>query len=107
MVFGSMELSKEMDVTSMFALLLSMALHLCPILFNYGDHELTLDSNNPVKDINNNAINCNVNGNNAVSRYVTVAAGANFEFEWYHNSRGDEIIASVSSSHSIRAAGIS
>lgn len=27
---------------------------------------------------------------------MVVPAGANFEFEWYHDNRGDEIIAAVS-----------
>lgn len=49
------------------------------------------------------AINCNVNGGNAVSTSVAVAAGAQFEFEWYHDNRGDEIIAAVSGLFSRRS----
>ncbi|KAL0633107.1 hypothetical protein Q9L58_008007 [Maublancomyces gigas] len=51
-------------------------------------------NNNPLKDITSSTINCNVNGANSVSTSVAVAAGAKFEFEWYHDARGDEIIAS-------------
>ncbi|RPB17541.1 glycoside hydrolase family 61 protein [Morchella conica CCBAS932] len=50
-------------------------------------------NNNPVKDITSSAINCNVAGTSAVGSSVTVATGATFEFEWYHDVRSDDIIA--------------
>ncbi|KAK0380352.1 glycosyl hydrolase family 61 [Colletotrichum limetticola] len=50
------------------------------------------DNNNPVKDITSDAIVCNVNGAKAQTGFVKAAAGDEFKFEWYHNSRGDDII---------------
>lgn len=41
-----------------------------------------------------------MNGARTVSSSVSVSAGAYFEFEWYHDSRGDDIIAAVSGIHS-------
>ncbi|KAG9081850.1 hypothetical protein FRC07_014398, partial [Ceratobasidium sp. 392] len=48
-------------------------------------------NNNPVKDINSSAMSCNVN-NRAVSKYLSVKSGDTLTFEWYHNSRNDDII---------------
>ncbi|PGH12483.1 hypothetical protein AJ79_04227 [Helicocarpus griseus UAMH5409] len=50
-------------------------------------------SNDPVKDLSSPAIACNVNGN-PVSEFAKAAAGDEIMVEWYHNSRGDDIIAS-------------
>ncbi|KAJ3571920.1 hypothetical protein NP233_g3444 [Leucocoprinus birnbaumii] len=49
-------------------------------------------TNNPVKDLNSSAMTCNVN-NSPVSRRVSVKSGDKLTFEWYHDSRGDDIIA--------------
>ncbi|CAE6402189.1 unnamed protein product [Rhizoctonia solani] len=49
-------------------------------------------SNYPVKDLNSNAVACNVN-NRAVPKTLKVKAGDTVTFEWFHNSRDDEIIA--------------
>ncbi|KAK6189510.1 hypothetical protein LQW54_013196 [Pestalotiopsis sp. IQ-011] len=51
-------------------------------------------TNDPVKDLTSSDIACNVAGATAVSDFVTAAAGDTLNFEWYHDSRGDEIIAS-------------
>ncbi|KAI5811540.1 glycoside hydrolase family 61 protein [Peziza echinospora] len=48
-------------------------------------------TNNPLKDVTQQSINCNVN-NNPVSKYVEVKAGDKITFEWYHDYRGDDII---------------
>ncbi|KAK1657969.1 family 61 glycosyl hydrolase [Colletotrichum godetiae] len=50
------------------------------------------DNNNPVKDITSDAIVCNLNGGKAQTGFVKAAAGDDLTFEWYHNSRGDDII---------------
>lgn len=50
-------------------------------------------NNNPVKDLTSAAIACNVNGGVAGSSFVTAAAGSQVSFEWYHDNRGDDIIA--------------
>lgn len=50
-------------------------------------------NNYPVKDVTQPAIACNVNGGQAVPQFVQVAAGDQIEFEWYHDTRGDDIIA--------------
>ncbi|KAL0953275.1 hypothetical protein HGRIS_004525 [Hohenbuehelia grisea] len=49
-------------------------------------------NNNPVKDLKSSATACNVN-NNPVSNYVSVKNGDKLTFEWYHDSRNDDIIA--------------
>ncbi|KXN86544.1 putative endo-beta-1,4-glucanase D [Leucoagaricus sp. SymC.cos] len=49
-------------------------------------------NNNPVKDLTSSAMICNVN-NNPVPRRVSVKAGDKVTFEWYHNTRDDDIIA--------------
>ncbi|KAK7753492.1 hypothetical protein SLS62_004567 [Diatrype stigma] len=49
-------------------------------------------NNNPVKELGSAAMACNVNGGTPVSDFVTAAAGDKLTFEWYHNSRGDDII---------------
>lgn len=49
-------------------------------------------NNNPVKDLTSSDMICNVN-NRAVPRRVSVKAGDTLTFEWYHNTRGDDIIA--------------
>ncbi|KAG8709286.1 hypothetical protein FRC09_000751 [Ceratobasidium sp. 395] len=56
-------------------------------------------NNNPVKDLMSSAMACkfifctgNVN-NNPVGRYLSVKSGDTFTFEWYHDSRNDDIIA--------------
>ncbi|KAI5797797.1 putative endo-beta-1,4-glucanase D [Geopyxis carbonaria] len=50
-------------------------------------------SNSPVKDVSSSDIICNVN-NVAVAKNVDVAAGDKVTFEWYHDTRADDIIAS-------------
>ncbi|CAE6444696.1 unnamed protein product, partial [Rhizoctonia solani] len=49
-------------------------------------------SNYPVKDLNSNAVACNVN-NRAVPKTLKVKAGDTVTFEWFHDFRDDEIIA--------------
>ncbi|KAG7094455.1 hypothetical protein E1B28_008051 [Marasmius oreades] len=48
-------------------------------------------TNEPVKDIYSNDMTCNVH-NRAVPQTVNVATGDNLTFEWYHESRKDDII---------------
>ena len=50
-------------------------------------------SNNPVKDVTSPDIACNVNGGIAAPNFVSAAAGDKITFEWYHDNRGDDIIA--------------
>jgi cellulase len=49
-------------------------------------------NNDPVKDLKSSAMACNVN-NRAVGKTLSVKAGDKFTFEWYHNTRADDIIA--------------
>lgn len=51
-------------------------------------------TNDPVKDVTSADIVCNVNGATAASDFVSAAAGDSIALEWYHDSRGDDIIAS-------------
>ncbi|KAG7094440.1 hypothetical protein E1B28_008037 [Marasmius oreades] len=48
-------------------------------------------TNEPVKDIYSNDMTCNVH-NRAVPKTVNVATGDKLTFEWYHESRKDDII---------------
>ncbi|KAG5651111.1 hypothetical protein H0H81_009823 [Sphagnurus paluster] len=48
-------------------------------------------NNNPVKDLKSSAMACNVN-NKAVGKTLSVKAGDKFTFEWFHNTRNDDII---------------
>jgi len=50
-------------------------------------------NNNPVLDLTSSAMACNVN-NIAVPNTVSVNTGDELTFEWYHNTRDDDIIAS-------------
>ncbi|KAF9531732.1 glycoside hydrolase family 61 protein [Crepidotus variabilis] len=50
-------------------------------------------TNNPVKDLTSSAMACNVN-NSPVSQTVNVKAGDTVTFEWFHDYRNDDIIAS-------------
>ncbi|KDQ07093.1 glycoside hydrolase family 61 protein [Botryobasidium botryosum FD-172 SS1] len=50
-------------------------------------------NNNPVKDITSDAVACNVN-NRRVPNTLDVKSGDKFTFEWYHDKRDDDIIAS-------------
>ncbi|KJA28143.1 lytic polysaccharide monooxygenase [Hypholoma sublateritium FD-334 SS-4] len=50
-------------------------------------------TNDPVKDLTSSAVTCNVN-NQAVPSTISVKAGDKITFEWFHNTRGDDIIAS-------------
>lgn len=50
------------------------------------------DNNSPVKDLASPDIVCNVNGGTPVPEFVSVAAGDSLAFEWYHNTRADDII---------------
>ncbi len=49
-------------------------------------------SNNPVKTLGSAAMACNDNGGKAAPSFVSAAAGDTLSFEWYHNTRGDDII---------------
>ncbi|KAI0315212.1 glycoside hydrolase family 61 protein [Amylostereum chailletii] len=49
-------------------------------------------TDDPVKDLTSDAMACNVN-NVPVPTTVQVQAGDEFTFEWYHNTRADDIIA--------------
>jgi cellulase len=49
-------------------------------------------NNNPVKDLTSPDIVCNVNGGKAAPEFAKAAAGDEITFEWYHNTRGDDII---------------
>ncbi|KAG8734932.1 hypothetical protein FRC10_011207 [Ceratobasidium sp. 414] len=49
-------------------------------------------NNNPVKDLTSSAMACNVN-NVVVPKSVSVKAGDTLTFEWYHDTRNDDIIA--------------
>ncbi|PWY80779.1 hypothetical protein BO94DRAFT_567393 [Aspergillus sclerotioniger CBS 115572] len=53
-------------------------------------------SNSPVKDVTSTDITCNVNGDQAASKTLSVKAGDVVTFEWHHDSRSDsdDIIAS-------------
>ncbi|KAG8718596.1 hypothetical protein FRC09_012415, partial [Ceratobasidium sp. 395] len=48
-------------------------------------------SNSPVKDTTSKDIICNVN-NSPVVEYIEVSAGDELTAEWFHNTRGDDII---------------
>ncbi|KAF8640236.1 hypothetical protein AX16_010132 [Volvariella volvacea WC 439] len=48
-------------------------------------------SNDPIKDLQSSAMACNVN-NRVVPNWVSVQAGDALTFEWFHNTRGDDII---------------
>ncbi|KAJ7589027.1 glycoside hydrolase family 61 protein [Mycena floridula] len=50
-------------------------------------------TNDPVKDLTSSAMACNVN-NVAVPKSVSVNSGDKLTFEWYHDTRADDIIAS-------------
>lgn len=51
-------------------------------------------NNNPVKDLTSPDLACNVAGGTAMPNFVSAAAGDTVTLEWYHNTRGDDIIAS-------------
>lgn len=51
-------------------------------------------SNDPVKDMTSTDLVCNVAGGTPVTDFVSAAAGDSITFEWYHDNRGDDIIAS-------------
>ena len=50
-------------------------------------------NNSPVKDLASAALACNVNGGKTGSSFVQASAGDTLTFEWYHDNRGDDIIA--------------
>ncbi|KAL5598294.1 uncharacterized protein BROUX77_006128 [Berkeleyomyces rouxiae] len=50
-------------------------------------------NNNPVKDLTSPDLVCNVNGGKAGTGFVSAAAGDKVTFEWYHDNRGDDILA--------------
>ncbi|KAF5316037.1 hypothetical protein D9619_006355 [Psilocybe cf. subviscida] len=50
-------------------------------------------TNDPVKNLTLDSVACNVD-NRVVPQSVSVKAGDKVTFEWYHNTRGDDIIAS-------------
>lgn len=52
----------------------------------------TPPNNSPVKDLSSPDLVCNVNGAKAASSFVQAAAGDKLTFEWYHNTRTDDII---------------
>lgn len=51
-------------------------------------------TNDPVKDTTSADLVCNVAGATPASGFVSAAAGDTIQLEWYHDSRGDDIIAS-------------
>lgn len=51
-------------------------------------------SNSPVKDLTSDDVFCNVDGTTAASSTISIAAGGTLTSEWYHDTRGDDIIAS-------------
>jgi lytic cellulose monooxygenase (C1-hydroxylating) len=51
-------------------------------------------SNDPVKDLTSTDLDCNTKGATEVPTWLTVKAGDKITFEWYHDNRGDDIIAS-------------
>lgn len=51
-----------------------------------------LSRNNPVKDLTLPDLACNTAGGTPMPQFVSVAAGDTVAFEWYHNTRGDDII---------------
>lgn len=51
-------------------------------------------NNNPVKDLTSPDLACNAAGGTAMPDFVSAAAGDTVTLEWYHNTRGDDIIAS-------------
>jgi lytic cellulose monooxygenase (C1-hydroxylating) len=59
-----------------------------------GTYIRSPDSNSPVKDLTSADLACNTQGSTAVSEFLSMAAGDSLSFEWYHDSRNDDIIAS-------------
>ncbi|KAK0505063.1 putative endo-beta-1,4-glucanase D [Armillaria luteobubalina] len=51
-------------------------------------------SNSPVKDLTSDDVFCNVDGTTAASSTISIAAGGTLTSEWYHDTRGDDIIDS-------------
>lgn len=49
-------------------------------------------NNGPVKDLASPDIVCGPNGGNPAPSFVEAAAGDTLSFEWYHNTRDDDII---------------
>src|SRR5690606_5448255 len=49
-------------------------------------------NNDPVKDLSSPDLACNVDGERPREDFVIAAAGDKLTFEWYHNTRGDDII---------------
>ncbi|CAN8105958.1 unnamed protein product [Discula destructiva] len=49
-------------------------------------------SNSPVKDLTSSDLVCNAAGGTAMPGFVKAAAGDTVALEWYHDSRGDDII---------------
>ncbi|KAF9651985.1 hypothetical protein BDM02DRAFT_325326 [Thelephora ganbajun] len=58
-----------------------------------GRYILQPPTNNPVKNLTSSDIRCNVNGYSPVATYVSTPAGGIVTTEWYHDYRGDDIIA--------------
>ncbi len=53
----------------------------------------TPPNNSPVKDLTSPDIVCGTAGGQAVPSFVKAAAGDKLTFEWFHDNRGDDIIA--------------
>lgn len=51
-------------------------------------------NNDPVKDVTSPDLVCNVAGATPAAEFVSAAAGDTVTLEWYHDNRGDDIIAS-------------
>lgn len=49
-------------------------------------------SNSPIKDLGSAAMACNDNGGTPAPSFVSAAAGDTLTFEWFHNTRSDDII---------------
>jgi lytic cellulose monooxygenase (C1-hydroxylating) len=57
-----------------------------------GKYIRSPDTNSPVKDLALPSIVCNAKGGQAVSSFVSAAAGDTIDVEWYHDNRGDDIV---------------
>lgn len=49
-------------------------------------------NNSPVKDLASPTLACGVNGGKVAPQFVKAGAGDTLTFEWFHNTRGDDII---------------
>lgn len=52
----------------------------------------TATRNDPIKDLTSPNLACNAAGGTPAPQFVSAAAGDTVQFEWYHNTRNDDII---------------